>query len=44
MGRIGHQVARRAIGFDMTVLYHNRHRREDVERALAPSVHFAEQG
>ena len=24
MGRIGHQVARRAIGFDMTVLYHNR--------------------
>ena len=42
MGRIGHQVARRAIGFDMTVLYHNRHRREDVERALAPSVHFAE--
>ena len=42
MGRIGHQVARRAIGFDMTVLYHNRHRREDVERALAPSVRFAE--
>ncbi len=42
MGRIGQQVARRAIGFDMTVLYHNRHRREDVERALAPSVQFAE--
>ena len=32
MGRIGHQVARRAIGFDMTVLYHNRSRREDIER------------
>ena len=42
MGRIGHQVARRAIGFDMTVLYHNRSRREDVERALAPSVSYAE--
>jgi glyoxylate reductase len=41
MGRIGRQVARRAIGFDMTVLYHNRHRREDLERALAPSVRFA---
>ena len=37
MGRIGQKVARRAIGFDMTVLYHNRHRREDVERVLAPS-------
>ena len=24
MGRIGSQVARRARGFDMTVLYHNR--------------------
>ncbi len=41
MGHIGQKVARRAIGFDMTVLYHNRHRREDVERALAPSVRFA---
>jgi glyoxylate reductase len=41
LGRIGAQVARRAIGFDMTVLYHNRHRREDVERGLAASVHFA---
>ena len=42
MGQIGQQVARRAIGFDMTVLYHNRRRREDVERDLAPSVRFAE--
>jgi glyoxylate reductase len=41
LGRIGQQVARRAIGFDMDVLYHNRHRREDVERALAPSVRHA---
>jgi glyoxylate reductase len=42
MGRIGQQVARRAIGFDMTVLYHNRSPREDIERALTPSVCYAE--
>src|SRR5262249_19331026 len=41
LGRIGTRVARRALGFDMTVLYHNRHRRADLERGLAPSVHFA---
>lgn len=34
MGRIGEQVARRAAGFDMTVLYHNRHRRAEVEAKL----------
>ncbi len=34
MGRIGEQVARRARGFDMTVLYHNRHRRPAAEVAL----------
>ena len=34
MGRIGEQVARRARGFDMTVLYHNRRRRPDVEAAF----------
>ena len=34
MGRIGTQVARRARGFDMTVLYHNRNRRIDVEQSL----------
>jgi glyoxylate reductase len=42
MGRIGQQVARRAIGFDMTVLYHNRSPREDFERAFAPSVCYTE--
>ena len=42
MGRIGRQVARRAIGFDMTVLYHNRSRREDVEQTFVPSIHFTE--
>ena len=31
MGRIGEAVARRAKGFDMTVLYHNRNRKLDAE-------------
>jgi glyoxylate reductase len=34
LGRIGRQVARRARAFDMTVLYHNRHRRPDAETEL----------
>jgi len=34
LGRIGAQVARRARGFDMTVLYHNRNRRPAVEAEL----------
>lgn len=34
MGRIGEQVARRARGFDMTVLYHNRRRKPISESAL----------
>jgi glyoxylate reductase len=34
LGRIGEQVARRARGFDMTVLYHNRRRRPEAEAAL----------
>lgn len=34
LGRIGEQVARRARGFNMTVLYHNRRRRPEVEEAL----------
>lgn len=34
MGRIGREVARRARGFDMTVLYHNRRRRPEVESEL----------
>jgi glyoxylate reductase len=34
MGRIGEQVARRARGFDMTVLYHNRQRKPAAEEAL----------
>jgi len=34
MGRIGEQVAKRARGFEMSVRYHNRRRREDVESSL----------
>jgi len=34
LGRIGRQVAQRARGFDMTVLYHNRRRDEDAEKSL----------
>jgi glyoxylate reductase len=37
MGRIGRQVAKRARGFDMTVLYHNRTRDEAAESALGAS-------
>ncbi|GAA0500096.1 D-glycerate dehydrogenase [Salinibacillus aidingensis] len=34
MGRIGEAVARRARGFEMNVLYHNRSRKEEVENNL----------
>jgi glyoxylate reductase len=34
MGRIGRQVALRAQGFGMTVLYHNRRRNDEAEVAL----------
>ena len=34
MGRIGQAVARRARGFGMEVLYHNRSRDEDAEREI----------
>jgi glyoxylate reductase len=34
LGRIGEQVARRALGFDMRVLYHNRNRKPATETAL----------
>jgi glyoxylate reductase len=40
LGQIGKQVARRALGFDMTVLYHNRRRALSVEQALASSVRY----
>ena len=31
LGRIGAAVAKRAIGFDMKVIYHSRNRRSDIE-------------
>lgn len=34
LGRIGEAVARRAKGFDMKILYHNRNRKPEAERAL----------
>ncbi|MFM1651558.1 2-hydroxyacid dehydrogenase [Brevibacillus sp. B_LB10_24] len=34
MGRIGEAVARRAKGFDMNILYHNRSRKPEAEEAL----------
>ena len=40
MGRIGTQVAQRAQGFEMRVLYHNRTRRPDIEAELG--VQYAE--
>jgi glyoxylate reductase len=41
LGRIGEQVARRARGFDMNVLYHNRQRRPDVEKRLGSAVYLS---
>lgn len=37
MGRIGKQVARRAAGFDMRILYHNRRRDQAAETSLGVS-------
>ena len=34
MGRIGEAVARRAKGFHMDILYHNRSRKEEAEQSL----------
>jgi glyoxylate reductase len=43
MGRIGEAVARRARGFDMKVLYHNRSRKTEAEEKLgATYVEFNE--
>lgn len=42
MGRIGRAVARRAAGFSMRVLYHNRHRLDAAQEAGASWVPFDE--
>lgn len=39
LGRIGQQIAKRARGFDMSILYCNRRRQEELERQLG--VHYA---
>lgn len=38
MGRIGEAIARRAKGFEMNILYHNRNRKAEAEEALG--VHY----
>lgn len=38
MGRIGYEIAKRAVGFEMKVLYHNRHRRLPEEEARVGAV------
>jgi glyoxylate reductase len=42
LGRIGAEVARRARGFSMSVLYHNRRRRQDADDLGARYVPLAE--
>ncbi|OCA87604.1 D-glycerate dehydrogenase [Bacillus sp. FJAT-27225] len=43
MGKIGAAVAKRAVGFDMNILYHNRSRNMPVEEAIgAQYVSFGE--
>ncbi|MFC3041398.1 2-hydroxyacid dehydrogenase [Virgibacillus xinjiangensis] len=43
MGRIGEAIARRAKGFDMDVIYHNRTRKQDVEEKLPAEYRGFEQ-
>jgi glyoxylate reductase len=38
-GRIGAAVARRAVGFDMRILYHNRRRSPELEAATGAQYH-----
>ncbi|KAM4028190.1 putative 2-ketogluconate reductase isoform 2-T2 [Anomaloglossus baeobatrachus] len=37
MGRIGYKIAQRAKAFEMKILYHNRHRRQEEERSVGAS-------
>jgi len=38
LGTIGHAIARRAAGFEMSIAYHNRNKRADVPYAYAASA------
>ncbi|KAJ8041584.1 Glyoxylate reductase/hydroxypyruvate reductase [Holothuria leucospilota] len=40
MGSIGYKVAERAKGFHMNVLYHNRHKRSDIDEAAVGAKYF----
>ncbi|XP_076826930.1 putative 2-ketogluconate reductase isoform X2 [Brachyhypopomus gauderio] len=44
MGRIGYKVAKRARGFDMKVLYHNRNRRSEEEEKAVGAEYCEEIG
>ncbi|XP_067094289.1 probable 2-ketogluconate reductase [Osmerus mordax] len=39
MGRIGYKVAKRAYGFDMKILYHNRNRRPEEEERVVGATY-----
>ena len=41
MGRIGLEVAKRAVGFNMKVLYHNRNRRPQEEEELVKATYVS---
>uniref|UniRef100_A0AAY5L322 Glyoxylate reductase/hydroxypyruvate reductase n=1 Tax=Esox lucius TaxID=8010 RepID=A0AAY5L322_ESOLU len=41
MGRIGYKVARRAQGFDMKILYHNRSRKKEEEEKAVGATYCA---
>ncbi|KAL0985493.1 hypothetical protein UPYG_G00157600 [Umbra pygmaea] len=42
LGRIGYKVARRAHGFEMKILYHNRNRRKEEEERAVGATYCAE--
>ncbi|MDD7362951.1 MAG: NAD(P)-dependent oxidoreductase [Peptoniphilus sp.] len=42
MGNIGSNLAKRALAFDMSVIYYSRHRKEDIEALGARYVSFDE--
>ena len=41
MGRIGLEVAKRAVGFNMRILYHNRNRRSNEDEDLVKAVYVS---
>lgn len=41
MGRIGYKIAKRALGFEMKILYHNRNRRPESEESAVGATYCA---